>query len=114
MYKLFFFQGWDPVGRKDVQGSSSDKGGKSSCVAVLVFAWLPCTIITIPPASPSRDGTVSPMKNGGRYGSLSLFVNTVMSLHLCVSASRDTPVGVRFAMTFGTVTALVDILTPSF
>ena len=114
MYNLFVFLSWDPFDRKDVKGSSSDKGGKSSCVAVLVFVWLPCTVITIPVASPSRDGTVSPLNNTGRYGSLSLFVNTVMSLHLCVSASRDALVGVRFAVTFGTVTALLDILTSSF
>jgi len=95
--QAFFFLSWDPFGRKDVQASSSDRGGKSSsCVAVLVFAWLPCTVIRIPPASPSRDDTVSPLNNAGRYGSLSLFVNTVMLLHLCFCFSRRTgwrPIG---------------------
>ena len=38
----------------------------------------------------SKDGTFSPLKNIGRYGSVSLFVNAVMLLHFGVYLSQCT------------------------
>lgn len=49
-----------------------------------------CSVIIIPPISMSKDGTLSRLKNIGQYGSVSLFVITIMLLHFGVCLSQCT------------------------
>ena len=110
---IFFFVVMNPFGLRNLQKSSSDKGGKPSSLAVHVVAWLPCG-----PAVPSWQSL--PSVRSKMVPSLLLRTlgdmgvpSTPSSCFAWVSASRHALDGVRFTMGVGTVTNFAEIRTVS-